>query len=68
MSLEEVSHHINRTNLHYGDLKPSDPEGKLGRCVLWPNGEIDPWSTRSVLQKPSKDMPTLHVPGASHHA
>ena len=68
ISLEDVQNNIDATNYHYGGLEPLDDKGKLGRCVMFPNGQIDPWSTQSVLQSPSKDLPTLMVPGASHHA
>ncbi|CAE8614155.1 unnamed protein product [Polarella glacialis] len=68
VSLDAIKANINATNLHYGGLQPTGPDGKLGRCVMWPNGEVDPWSTRSVLQAPSQKMPTLLVAGASHHA
>ena len=68
ISLEDVQNNIDATNYHYGGLEPLDDKGKLGRCVMFPNGQVDPWSTQSILQAPSKDLPTLMVPGASHHA
>lgn len=64
----EVEKNIEATNAHYGGLKPTGPDGKLGSCVMWPNGEVDPWSTLSVLDAPSKEQPVLYVDGASHHA
>jgi len=68
-SIEDVSRNINETNLHYGGLQPSGPDDRtLGSCVLWPNGEVDPWSTLSILESPGSDQPVLWVPGASHHS
>jgi len=68
ISLEDVQNNIDGTNYHYGGLRPVDNKGNLGRCVMFPNGEVDPWSTQSVLQAPSKDLPVLMIQGASHHA
>lgn len=71
---------IDATNFHYGGQLPRralerafreprlDNKQQLGRCVMFPNGEVDPWSTCSVLQAPSHDLPVLYVSGASHHA
>jgi serine protease 16 len=39
-----------------------------GSCVLYPNGEVDPWHGLSVLKAPSAGIPVLMVGGASHHA
>jgi hypothetical protein len=64
----DIEKNIEATNVHYGGLKPSDSKGNLGTCVLWPNGEVDPWSTLSVLESPSSKQPVLYVKGASHHA
>mmetsp|Transcript_40468 Transcript_40468/g.88446 ORF Transcript_40468/g.88446 Transcript_40468/m.88446 type:complete len:581 (-) Transcript_40468:169-1911(-) len=68
ISLQDISRNIELTNAHYGGLLPTGPTGDLGTCVLWPNGEVDPWSTLSVLKPPSDEQPALYVPGASHHA
>lgn len=68
VSVEDVQRNIDATNAHYGSTQPSGPDGSVGSCVLWPNGEVDPWSTLSVLQAPSDKQPTLWVPGASHHS
>eukprot|EP00439_Symbiodinium_sp_Y106_P058701 s1480_g8.t1 len=68
ISLEEVQNNIDATNDHYGGQEPLDDKGKLGSCVMFPNGQVDPWSTQSVLQSPSPDLPVLMIPGASHHA
>merc|ERR1712107_830023 len=44
------------------------PGGKHdGSCIIWPNGEVDPWSSRGI-RKNSTVMSALWVPGASHHA
>lgn len=68
IALEDVQSNIDETNNHYGGHLPTDATGKLGRCVMFPNGEVDPWSTCSVLSAPSPDLPVLSVKGASHHA
>ena len=56
-----VAENVNYTDLYYGGLHPS------GTKVLWPNGEVDPWSTLSVLKSPGLEQPVLYVKGASHH-
>ncbi|KAK3284619.1 hypothetical protein CYMTET_7739 [Cymbomonas tetramitiformis] len=56
-----VASNVNYTNVYYGALKP------VGTRVLWPNGEVDPWSALSVLKSPQPGQPTLWVKGASHH-
>mmetsp|Transcript_25134 Transcript_25134/g.67152 ORF Transcript_25134/g.67152 Transcript_25134/m.67152 type:complete len:493 (+) Transcript_25134:57-1535(+) len=63
ITVADVKQNIRATNAHYGALAASAPE-----CVLWPNGEVDPWSPLGVLQSPSPGQPTLWVEGASHHA
>lgn len=68
ITIEDVQSNIDSTNFHYGGLLPLDDKEHLGRCVMFPNGEVDPWSTCSVLQAPSPDLPVLYVYGASHHA
>jgi len=35
--------------------------------ILWPNGQVDPWSGLSVLEQTREDQPVLVVEGASHH-
>jgi len=68
ISIPEIEQSIEATNAHYGALEPSGPTGTtMGTCVLWPNGEVDPWSTLSVLKSPSDALPVTWVPGASHH-
>jgi len=68
IAIPDISKNIATTNAHYGALQPTGPSDKLGSCVLWPNGEVDPWSALSVLQSPGESQPVLWVPGASHHA
>jgi hypothetical protein len=63
-----ITANIEATNKHYGGLAPADSSGALGSCVLWPNGEVDPWATLSVLVAPGPEQPVLWVDGASHHA
>eukprot|EP00659_Diplonema_papillatum_P022028 gene22028-33788_t len=57
-----VARNVNYTNDYYGGDMPA------GSCVLYPNGEVDPWHANSVLKQPAAGIPTLWVPGASHHA
>lgn len=64
----DVKKAIVATNDFYGALSPSGPQGKLGSCVYWVNGEVDPWSELGVLSSPSPEQPVLKVGGASHCA
>jgi len=63
VSSEEVNAQIANTRSIYGgeQLKASR--------VMYPNGQIDPWSALGVLTTPSgsTEQPTLWVEGASHH-
>jgi len=69
LSISDVGKNIEATNLHYGGLTPLGPTRRPGSCVLWPNGEVDPWATLSVLVPPKDaQQATLWIPGASHHA
>jgi hypothetical protein len=68
ISIDNIAKNIERTNRYHGGITPLSPSGKLGSCVLWPNGEVDPWATLSVLKSPGAAQPTLWVEGASHHA
>lgn len=68
IEVADIARNIDKTNAHYGGLTPSSSSGKLGSCVVWPNGEVDPWYTLSVLTSPGPEQPVLWVPGASHHA
>jgi hypothetical protein len=68
-SAADVAKNIAATNVRHGGVTPLGADGKtLGSCVLWPNGEVDPWATLSVLESPGKGQPVLWVKGASHHA
>jgi len=58
----QIAASIDDTNAFYGGDKPS------GSCVLYPNGEVDPWHSLSVLSPPGNGIEVLMVPGASHHA
>eukprot|EP00039_Didymoeca_costata_P018921 m.335520 g.335520 ORF g.335520 m.335520 type:complete len:495 (-) comp17619_c0_seq1:59-1543(-) len=58
----KVAQNINLTNDVYGGDKPA------GTCLLYPNGEVDPWHSLSILKSPSPGIGVLMVAGASHHA
>eukprot|EP00466_Bigelowiella_natans_P011299 jgi/Bigna1/87275/estExt_fgenesh1_pg.C_180145 len=62
ISAETVAANVEFSNVYYGSLAP------VASRILWPNGEVDPWSTLSILKSPSEQQPTLWVKGASHHA
>eukprot|EP00754_Rhynchopus_humris_P043844 Rhum_TRINITY_DN3565_c0_g1::Rhum_TRINITY_DN3565_c0_g1_i1::g.11297::m.11297 len=62
IELPLIQRNVDYSNDYYGGNQPA------GECVLYPNGEVDPWKSLSVLKSPSKGIPTLMVPGASHHA
>merc|ERR1711988_102716 len=68
IEIADISKNIEASNIHYGGLSPLAPTGKLGSCVVWPNGEVDPWATLSILKSPGPEQPTIWVEGASHHA
>jgi hypothetical protein len=68
ISPAEIQASIDATNAHYGGLRPTGPSGELGSCVMWPNGEVDPWAGLSVMEAPSADQPVLYVDGAAHHS
>lgn len=68
IKIADIEYHINSTNSHYGGLTPVSASGHLGSCVVWPNGEVDPWASLSVLKSLGESQPALWVPGASHHA
>eukprot|EP00050_Salpingoeca_kvevrii_P011084 m.12573 g.12573 ORF g.12573 m.12573 type:complete len:498 (-) comp3244_c0_seq2:128-1621(-) len=59
---DKVARNVNYTNVYYGADKPA------GSCVLYVNGEVDPWRGLSINKAPSPNLQTLFVPGASHHA
>jgi len=68
ITIPDIEKNIEATNKHYGGLTPVGPSGTLGSCVVWPNGEVDPWATLSVLESPGAEQPVIWVEGASHHA
>jgi len=68
ISPAQIEANVEDTNAHYGGLRPTGSDGKLGTCVVWPNGEVDPWAGLSVMEAPSEDQPVLYVDGASHHS
>jgi len=61
ISADTVRANVEESNRYYGADRPR------GTRVLYPNGQIDPWSYLSVLVTPGPGLPTLWVPGASHH-
>ena len=62
----DIQASIDATNAYYGSLRP-DLAHNASR-VLYVNGDVDPWSGLSILTSPSPQLPTMIVPGASHHA
>eukprot|EP00662_Eupelagonemidae_sp_cell21_P028954 gene28954-55618_t len=63
----EVAANVNATNEYYGGASPKCNCTKGDECVLYPNGEVDPWHSLSVLASPSPGIKVMMVPGASHH-
>ena len=57
-----MARNVAYSNIYYGADKPA------GSCVLYANGEVDPWRGLSINTSPSPGLPTLFVQGASHHA
>lgn len=49
------------SNAFYGSDKPGATR------ILFPNGDVDPWSAMGVQHAPTRAEPTLMVSGASHH-
>ena len=66
ISQPQIAAAIAQTNTFYGAGRP-DLAHNASR-ILYVNGDVDPWSGLSILTAPSTDLPTLVVPGASHHA
>ena len=66
ISPSQIMANIDATNAHYGAGRP-DLVHNATR-ILYVNGDVDPWSGLSILTAPSAALPTLLVPGASHHA
>jgi hypothetical protein len=58
---EEVEAQIEATNACYGADQP------MGSRILFPNGNVDPWSGCGVLVSPKSDEPVMMVDGSSHH-
>ena len=63
---EQIARSIDATNAFYGADRP-DLAHNASR-IMYVNGDVDPWSGLSILKALSKDLPTLIVQGASHHA
>ena len=58
---QKVKDNVAYTNAYYGGRTPA------GTCLLYPNGEVDPWASQSILKAPSAGISTMMVDGASHH-
>ncbi|EGD81876.1 thymus specific serine peptidase [Salpingoeca rosetta] len=58
----KVRQNIADSNLYYGGRNSG------GSCLIYPNGEVDPWHAQSILNSTNPNVKTLWVPGASHHA
>lgn len=56
-----LSSQVAYSNAYYGSDKPGATR------ILFPNGDVDPWSAMGVQHAPTKAAPTLMVSGASHH-
>ena len=61
---------IDASNARYGALRPdvAGANRTAASRILYVNGDVDPWSGLSMIESPSLELPTLYVPGASHHA
>ena len=57
-----VSENVAFTNAVYGSDAPK------GTRILFPNGDVDPWSGLGVVNSPGAAEPVMMVKGASHHA
>ena len=66
ISQPEIAASVARSNAFYGADRP-DLAHNASR-IMYVNGDVDPWSGLSILRSPSDGLPTLLVPGASHHA
>jgi len=58
---EVLTANVAATNAKYGGLHPE------GSCVMWVNGNVDPWHLLSITESSDPLMPALLVDGASHH-
>lgn len=61
ISQSSVDDNIEFANAMYGG------KNIQGTRIMYPNGEIDPWSSLGVLESPNDQEPVLWVKGASHH-
>lgn len=61
ISPEQVAQHVRDTNAYYGGREPR------GSRILFPNGDVDPWSGLGVLVSPEPSEPAMLVSGSSHH-
>mmetsp|Transcript_53378 Transcript_53378/g.68502 ORF Transcript_53378/g.68502 Transcript_53378/m.68502 type:complete len:507 (-) Transcript_53378:231-1751(-) len=61
ISQDFVQEQIDATNACYGADQPK------GSRILFPNGNVDPWSGCGVLTAPTDDEPVMMVDGSSHH-
>jgi len=64
--VDEIAGSVAATNAKYGGRAP-DKALNASR-IMFVNGDVDPWSSMSILKSPTTSLPTLMVPGASHHA
>ncbi|XP_045499790.1 putative serine protease K12H4.7 [Colias croceus] len=55
-----VDRGVQKTNQVYGGLRPNVTR------VVFVNGDVDPWSTLSILVKQSSEVPAVVIPGAIH--
>ena len=62
ISSEQVNNQVANTRSIYG------AENIQGSRIIYPNGQIDPWSALGVLNTPagSTEQPTLWVEGARY--
>eukprot|EP00811_Abedinium_folium_P026726 NODE_3969_length_1955_cov_1.819475.p1 GENE.NODE_3969_length_1955_cov_1.819475~~NODE_3969_length_1955_cov_1.819475.p1 ORF type:complete len:510 (+),score=161.19 NODE_3969_length_1955_cov_1.819475:173-1702(+) len=61
ISPSQVEANVAKSNAFYGGVRPNSTR------VLFINGQVDPWHYPSVLVSPGPQLPTMWVPGASHH-
>ena len=57
-----VADNVAFSNQVYGGASP------MGSRILFPNGDVDPWTGLGVLESPAPTEPVMIVVGASHHA
>ena len=57
-----VAENVAFSNQVYGGAAPQ------GSRILFPNGDVDPWTGLGVLESPAPSEPVMIVVGASHHA